>query len=409
MLAAMQACAYAAAGESRSCRLALDEAGNALTLDGTDQAEPEWLDFDEGGYWGHAARAYRDLGQYAEAERCARKSVGLCLPGHSRTRAQRTAIYATAYLRLGEIDAAAAAGEQLVRDAWNLQSGHVFGEVAQLRAALARLESGCAADFLDQARELLACPGTRARCAGESVAGHDDLERLGQPALWQPGGGRVRRDALPQPVSQAGGVRDLARMCPHCCHLPVEGPGDVDVVIDLPLRAVQQPCLAGHPPVQAFVAEQVRECEGIAGVRVDRGQGSGAGGQVCRVGAAESLPVPLRAPGDDPLRADLADDPDEILVHPRAAMLQLIFAQAEELNVADAQQLGGLELLGAAHARYLGTRYRRVKAACVAIGEHAIRDLCASVGPPGDRPPSPELRIVRMRHDHEHSLHFTIR
>jgi transcriptional regulator with XRE-family HTH domain len=156
MLAAMQACSYAAAGETRQCRLALDEAASALTMRGDGQPEPEWMDFDEGGYWGHAARAYRDLGQYGEAERCARKSVGLCLSGHGRTRAQRTAIYATAYLRLGEIDAAAAAGEQLVHDAWNLHSSHVFGEVAQLRAALDRFDALVAADFLDQARELLA-------------------------------------------------------------------------------------------------------------------------------------------------------------------------------------------------------------------------------------------------------------
>jgi len=156
MLAAMEACAHAAAGDSRQCRQALGEAGDALTLIARGQPEPEWLDFDEGGYWGHAARAYRDLGQPGEAERCARKSVGLCLAGHSRTRAQRTAISATAYLRLGEIDAAAAAGEQLVHDAWNLHSALVFGDIAQLAAAIAASGTPAAAGFLDQARELLA-------------------------------------------------------------------------------------------------------------------------------------------------------------------------------------------------------------------------------------------------------------
>jgi len=51
MLAAMQACAHAAAGDSRQCRQALDEAANALSLIASGQPESEWLDFDEGGYW----------------------------------------------------------------------------------------------------------------------------------------------------------------------------------------------------------------------------------------------------------------------------------------------------------------------------------------------------------------------
>ena len=159
MLAAMEACAHAAAGDPRQCLQALDDAANALTLIISGEPEPEWLDFDEGGYWGHAARAYRDLGEPGKAEEYAEKSVGLCMTAHSRTRAQRNAIQATAHLSMGEVDAAAAAGEQVVREAWNLHSGHVFGEVAQLAAAIAPFGTPAATDFLDQARELLAARG----------------------------------------------------------------------------------------------------------------------------------------------------------------------------------------------------------------------------------------------------------
>lgn len=159
MLAAMEACAHAAAGDARRCHLALDDAAGAVTLITSGQPEPEWLDFDEGGYWGHAARAYRDLGLAREAEQYAQRSVGLCLSDHSRTRAQRYAIHATAHLRMGEIDAAAAAAEQVVRGAWNLHSGHVFGEIAQLADAIAPFGTPAADDFLDQARELLAARG----------------------------------------------------------------------------------------------------------------------------------------------------------------------------------------------------------------------------------------------------------
>jgi transcriptional regulator with XRE-family HTH domain len=159
MLAAMEACAHAAAGDARQSRHALGDAAASLTLV-ADRSEPEWLDFDEGGYLGHAARAYRDLDHPREAEEHAAKSVGLCLRGHSRTRAQRTTIQATAYLSLGEVDAAAAAAERVVREAWNLHSGHVFGEVAQLVSAIAPFGTPVARDFLDQAHELLAARGS---------------------------------------------------------------------------------------------------------------------------------------------------------------------------------------------------------------------------------------------------------
>jgi tetratricopeptide (TPR) repeat protein len=155
MEAAMEACAHAAAGNPRDCHHALRDAGEALALIAEGQPDPDWLDFDEGGYWGHAARAYRDLGELRRAEECALKAVGMCLAPHSRTRAQRNTIQATAHLRMGEVEAAAAAGEQVIREAWNLHSRHVFGEIAELATAIKPFATPVANDFLDQARELL--------------------------------------------------------------------------------------------------------------------------------------------------------------------------------------------------------------------------------------------------------------
>jgi transcriptional regulator with XRE-family HTH domain len=159
MEAAMEACAHAAADDAKQCHRALGDAADSVALLSLSQDDPEWLDFDEGGYWGHAARAYRDLGELRKAEECAEKSVGLCLPEHSRTRAQRNTIQATAHLRMGEVDAAAAAAERVVREAWNLHSGHVFGEVAGLVAAIAPFCTPVASEFLNQAHELLAARG----------------------------------------------------------------------------------------------------------------------------------------------------------------------------------------------------------------------------------------------------------
>jgi tetratricopeptide (TPR) repeat protein len=159
MEATMEACAHAAADDAKQCHRALGDAADSVALLNLGEGDPDWLDFDEGGYWGHAARAYRDLGELRKAEECAEKSVGLCLPEHSRTRAQRNTIQATAHLRMGEVDAAAAAAERVVREAWNLHSGHVFGEVADLVAAIAPFGTPVASEFLDQARELLTARG----------------------------------------------------------------------------------------------------------------------------------------------------------------------------------------------------------------------------------------------------------
>jgi transcriptional regulator with XRE-family HTH domain len=168
MEAAMEACAHAAAGDSRQCHRALDEAAHAvplITVSG--EPDPDWLEFDEGGFWGHAARAYRDLGELGPAEASARKAVTLCLPGHGRTRAQRYTIRATAHLGMGDLDAAVSAAGHVVSEAWNLHSGHVFGEVAQLADAIASFKTPVASDFLDQADQLLAARG---RSAGRQAA-----------------------------------------------------------------------------------------------------------------------------------------------------------------------------------------------------------------------------------------------
>jgi tetratricopeptide (TPR) repeat protein len=164
MEATMEACAHAAAGDGRQSHRALDEAANAVTLiTASGQSDPAWLDFDEGGFWGHAARVYRDLGELRQAEDAAQRSVTLCLPSHRRTRAQRNTIRATAHLRKGEVEAAVEAGNQVIGDAWSLRSGHVFGEITELAAAIASFKTPVASEFLDQAHELLAASAQQGR------------------------------------------------------------------------------------------------------------------------------------------------------------------------------------------------------------------------------------------------------
>jgi hypothetical protein len=154
MLAAMEACAQAADQRAQPCSMALLEAESAFAQVGSDD-DPDWLDFDQGGLSGHAARALRDLRQLREAERHAVASIALCQDGHSRTRAQRNAILATTQLQLGDVEAAAATGLLVIADAWRLHSSHVDGELASLVCAIESSGSASTRDFLEQARELL--------------------------------------------------------------------------------------------------------------------------------------------------------------------------------------------------------------------------------------------------------------
>ncbi len=153
MFTAMEACAHAAVGDDKQCESSLATAETALTKrrDGDD---PGWLDFDQGGLWGHAARAYRDLGRPHRARTFAEDAIRSCRPDHSRTRAQRTAILASALAKLGEFEEAAEVGRRVVTAAWQLRSCHVLCDVSELLGLLGPGDGS--SGFVEQAHELLA-------------------------------------------------------------------------------------------------------------------------------------------------------------------------------------------------------------------------------------------------------------
>lgn len=154
MLAAMEACVQAADQQARPCAAAIIEAENALDQAG-DNDDPDWLDFDQGGLSGHAARALRDLRQPREAQHHAVASLTLCQDEHCRTRAQRNIILATTQLQLGDIEAAAATGQLVVADVWRLHSSRVHTELEAFVRTIEENGSTAGTDFVEQARELL--------------------------------------------------------------------------------------------------------------------------------------------------------------------------------------------------------------------------------------------------------------
>jgi transcriptional regulator with XRE-family HTH domain len=155
MFDAMRACAAAAAGNQAGCFDALRAAERAIERSRPEEDQPAWLDFDNGGVAGHAARVMCALGRPSEEERFATYAIENCRPGHSRTRAQRTALLARSLHQARDLDGAAAVGAQVVDEAWRLNSEHVRREVKALAEALNASRAAAVRKFVGRADELL--------------------------------------------------------------------------------------------------------------------------------------------------------------------------------------------------------------------------------------------------------------
>jgi transcriptional regulator with XRE-family HTH domain len=154
MLAAMEACAYAAGGDAAPCLRALSEAERAFARSRPGE-DPPWVDFDEGGLAGHLARSFRDLDRPREAERFAVRSIQLCQPTHLRTRVQRYAILGSAPAQQGDLERACAVGRQALAEVGRLRSRRTLDDVARLVQLVGATSSPATHEFTEQAREVL--------------------------------------------------------------------------------------------------------------------------------------------------------------------------------------------------------------------------------------------------------------
>jgi transcriptional regulator with XRE-family HTH domain len=175
MFEAMVACAAAAVGDRRSCEAALSRAERALDRGDAQTDVPSWLDFDQGGLAGHAARAYRDLGDPRRARQFAAESIDLCRDHHVRTQVQRKAILAAALAGAGEAEHACAVGQDLLTDARPLRSALVLSDIRKLTNLLGT--TSAAGEFRQQVRQL--APSASPPLTKLTVL--DDLERLDHP------------------------------------------------------------------------------------------------------------------------------------------------------------------------------------------------------------------------------------
>ena len=78
--------------------------------------------------------------------------------------------------------------------------------------------------------------------------------------------------------------------------------------------------------------------------------------------------------------------------------------EAEEVHVVHADHGRGLRLFVAPQRRHVRSGDAGLRAACVAVGHDAVRDVHAGVGQGGDHPGPAEVDIVGMGRDDEDSL-----
>jgi hypothetical protein len=415
MLAAMLAMTLASVGDAQEAGVVMAGAERALQGADQDEALPDWMDFDEGGLRGHAARMFQYLGRSEESERYAKLSINACRSDHERTRAQRLALLAHSLLGQGDIDQLEHVGNQLVASAWLLHSRHVDDDVAALAHAVRVRDAPELAFLLNSTGEYLSIHQNKNKNIAAQVAqwarsgstsGYD-LKCLGQPAHRKISGGGVLGDPVTQRLRDAARVCDLAGVRLDCPNLAVKRIRDVDVVVHL--RAVEQPELLYRPGVQTFVVQQPGQRVGIARVRVDGSSRVRTRCQVVRMTAAETVPVPLRAPGHHPIWAGASDLPHQVDVKRRTRCRQGSFRPAEVPDLLDTKDLGGPVLLNAT-GTVLAARWQ----AGLAVGQHEVGDRHPCGSPGRDRASRPELRIIGVGDDHQstgelHASHRTER
>jgi tetratricopeptide (TPR) repeat protein len=109
-------------GDARSCSRALTAAESSLERTG-DQEEPAWTSFfDEAQLADEFGHCYRDLGEPAQAQRFAERSLELRSDSYARSKAFCQTVLATAFLQQDDLEQACAVGGQALEQVSRLRS-----------------------------------------------------------------------------------------------------------------------------------------------------------------------------------------------------------------------------------------------------------------------------------------------
>jgi len=156
-LLAMEARGLAATGERVASSRALDQAESVLGSSAVTRAPSMWASpFDTAALASEAAECFRQLGQFAEAERQARRVVELRTGDRARSRALGLLKLAEIHVAQGRVDEACAVGREVLAAPPGLSSVRVIRQLRDLRSLLEPMAMvHVVADFLDELDETL--------------------------------------------------------------------------------------------------------------------------------------------------------------------------------------------------------------------------------------------------------------
>ena len=144
--------------------------------------------------------------------------------------------------------------------------------------------------------------------------------------------------------------------------------------------------------------EQLHVREGVARVRVHRAQRRLARGEVVGMAGEDALVVALGRLRHHPLRFALADHPADVAAQVDGRLHPAVRVP-EEGDVGDPDDRGRRGLLAAAQLGDLGAAGAAVRAAGVAVGDDAVRDLAALGRPARGAARAAEVAVVGMGDD----------
>lgn len=156
MFAATQARAHAVSGDRQECVRLITQAEQAFDRVRAD-TEPSWLGFlDEGELAGKFGRSFRDLGQTKQADSFLALSMQHHKPTYPRSRAITQLIWASTYVRQGEVEEACRLGHEALAAIGPIRSERTRDYLRDLHNDLATHHlMPVVADFLEHARPLL--------------------------------------------------------------------------------------------------------------------------------------------------------------------------------------------------------------------------------------------------------------
>src|ERR1035437_2254744 len=235
--------------------------------------------------------------------------------------------------------------------------------------------------------------------SSERLVGRDDLEALGEPALFHSGALGDRSRPPLQHLLESLTTADLTHVLTQRRVLLIEGLRDVH---DHRGVDAAQPHFAHGVGLEAL-AYQFGEGVRVARVGIDRSQRRLAGRHVVGMTREDPFVVALGTLGNDEIGPMRANDPTDLAAQ-RHGRLDSPVGPVQEREAGDADFLGRVGLFRLSNGNAIFAGFAGVVAARVARGHETVGDVDATIGQIGDSSRRAKVHVVGVRDDHECSF-----